>query len=142
MTRAHDWEIRLSEFLVENQDKPFVWNENDCCTFACNAALAMTGVDLAADFRGRYDSDLSAARVIIAFTSGGDLEDLAVKVAQQFGLEEVAPLFARRGDIVLVPEETPNGRKALAIVGMDGWSLVGPGPRRYELKDALRAWRV
>lgn len=142
MTRSHRWEELLSEYLVEMQDKPFKYGELDCALFACGAALAMTGVDLAADFRGRYDSDLSAARVIIAFTSGGDLEDLAVKVAQQFGLEEVAPLFARRGDIVLVPEETPNGRKALAIVGMDGWSLVGPGPRRYELKDALRAWRV
>jgi hypothetical protein len=138
--RFHDWEEKLSVFLGERADQSFEWGRNDCALFACDAALAMTGVDLAADFRGRYDSDLSAARVIIAFTSGGDLEDLAVKVAQQFELEEVKPLFARRGDIVLVPSE--DGRKALAIVSTDGWHIVGPGPRKFELSDVERAWRI
>jgi uncharacterized protein DUF6950 len=137
--RFHDWEIRLSDYILEERGKPFKYGETDCALFACGAALVMTGVDLAADFRGRYDSDLSAARAIIAFTNGGTFEDLAAKVAEQFGLEEVKPLFAQRGDIVLVPNDA---RKALAIVDLDGWNVIGPGPRSYELSDVVRAWRV
>lgn len=141
LTRHHDWEVRLHEFLQEREPEPFQWGRNDCALFACDAVLAMTGVDLAADFRNRYDNDLGAARVIISFTEGGSLGDLAAKIAGQHGIEEVGKLFARRGDIVLIPTE--NRRGALGVVSLDGWSVVGPGgPRRYELSYVERAWRI
>jgi hypothetical protein len=139
MTRHVDWEHKLGEFFLERQTQDFLWGENDCALFACDAALAITGIDLAADFRNRYNSELSAARVILAFTEGGKLEHLAEKIAAQHGIEEVKPMFAQRGDIVLIEHDE---QQALAVVGMDGWSVIGPGPRQFELIEARRAWRI
>lgn len=139
MIRFHNWEVKLGEFLFTRRDQPFTYGYNDCCMFAFDAALAMTGVDIGEQFRGKYDSDLSASKLIIRFTNGGNLGDLIEKLAIQYGLPEVKPLFARRGDIVLIPSEP---RKALGIVDMNGWNVVGPYPRIVELNEIERAWRI
>jgi hypothetical protein len=139
MTRHVDWEHKLGEFFLSRQTQDFQYGSNDCCLFACDCILAITGIDVAADFRGRYNSELSAARVILAFTEGGKLEHLAEKIAAQHGIEEVKPMFAQRGDIVLIEHDE---QQALAVVGMDGWSVIGPGPRQFELIEARRAWRI
>lgn len=139
ITRFPDWEHIFGEFLFSRKDQPFEYGTNDCCMFAFDSVLAMTGVDIGAEFRGKYDSDLSAARLIIKFTDGGNLGDLIEKLAIQYELPEVKPLFARRGDIVLIPSEP---RKALGIVSLDGWNIAAPFPRAVQLNEIERAWRV
>jgi hypothetical protein len=139
--RAHDWESKLDDFVARSQRLKFAWGIHDCCLFACDAVLAMTGTDLAADFRGKYDSALGAARMLKAY--GGTVEMLAEEIADKFCIFEVPVLYAQRGDVVLLPSN--NDGPALGIVSLDGWNCLGAGLEgltRTPLNQCLKAWRI
>jgi hypothetical protein len=46
----------LSDGLLEHQSDSFSYGRWDCCLFVCDAIRVMTGIDLAADYRGAYSS--------------------------------------------------------------------------------------
>lgn len=101
----------------------------------------MTGFDMALDFRGKYDSALSAARVMKKFAGGG-VEELAAKVASQNDIVEIPLLMAQRGDVVLLNSPLGYG---LGILGLHGHLVHAAGPDRLTmvpLKDCFRAWRI
>lgn len=111
---------------------PFEWGRNDCCLFAADAVLAMTGEDPAASLRG-YSSALAAQRLI---DEAGGLQALA---SQALG-EPVSQLMAGVGDVVLLTNE---GRELLAIC--NGINAVAPGPDGMVVLDmaaALAAWKI
>ena len=56
MPRYADWQTRLHEYLAGVARAPLAYGQHDCALFAADAICAMTGVDLAATYRGRYDS--------------------------------------------------------------------------------------
>jgi hypothetical protein len=134
MTRFGNWPSRLFDFVAERWEAPFVWGENDCVLFAADAVLAITGGDLAAQHRGTYDSALGAARLLKEL---GGIESLPVAA----GLEEVPPLMAQRGDVVLVDQEERGPTLAVVV----GEFVAGPGPNGVAYlpaSSAVRAWRV
>jgi hypothetical protein len=145
------WQELLHEYFLRRQNEAFKWGTMDCCLFACDAILELTGVDLAEDFRGQYDSLLSAVRVMKKFigqepTSSDEefhlVEAVAEKVAANFGLEEVPVLMAQRGDVLLL--DSPLG-KGLAILGLRGTHAHCAGPDGtvdVPLQECLRAWRI
>jgi hypothetical protein len=146
MRRLDNWEHRLAEFIASRQQLPFAWGQHDCCLFACDAVLTMTGVDLASDFRGKYHSAHGAARMLKSY--GGTVELLAEAIAEQHEIWELQPvLFAQRGDVVLFnaftnAEHTQRGA-SLGIVSMDGWNCIGAGPDGpVPLSQCVRAWRI
>lgn len=140
--RKPGWEIALSAFLADRRTCPFAWGTNDCCLFACDAALAITGMDLAADFRGHYTDRASAGAVIRAFCGGG-VQELALKIARQFGIQQWPAVgLARRGDIVLFAQRR---RWTLGVVSLNGYELLAPaaaGLARLPLSQSERAWRI
>lgn len=130
--RFENWPSLLADFLAD--EKPFAWGKRDCCLFAADAVLCITGVDHAKKFRGRYTTARGAAKVI---AKHGGLEELVNKT----GFEPIAPLMAQRGDVVLI--DTPLG-VALGVIDLRS-EIVGQGPdglTRYKATDARRAWRV
>jgi hypothetical protein len=151
------WQELLHNYFLRRQNEAFKWGSMDCCLFACDAVLELTGVDLAQDFRGKYDSALSAVREMKIFTADVPIsrspdspitnsEDLveavAVKVTAQFGLEEVPVLMAQRGDVVLL--SSPLG-KGLGLLGLRGTHVHCAGPDGVvdvPLSECLRAWRI
>lgn len=160
--RIATWEQELPVFAGGYEGRAFAWGEWDCCLAAAAWIERATGLDVAAPFRGRYRTRLGAARVLQAFAGGG-VAALAEKIAAQFGFEEVPPLFAQRGDVVLVDgilqpdttEEDPQTSAedatpdpygpALGVVSADGWHFLVPGPGgvlRVPLAKARRAWRI
>ena len=44
--------------------EPFEWGRHDCVLWPADAVLALTGIDHAAPYRGRYSSPLGAARLL------------------------------------------------------------------------------
>lgn len=141
LQRREDWPERLHVFLQERKGRAFEWGVNDCALLLCDAVLAMTDVDLAAEFRGKYSTELGAARAMKRFANGG-VKELAEKIAADFGIEEIPVLMARRGDAVMVLTDMGP---ALGIAGLDGVSALfaGPGSIRVALlRDALKAWRI
>ena len=143
MNRFPDWPERLQRFLERRQEQRFKWGVQDCALFACDAVVEMTGVDLAADFRGQYSTAHSARRAIKIFAHGG-LADVAEKVAGKHHIAEVEVALAQRGDIALVEMEEGDPFPYALVVVMIG-HLVGPahrGVERLPLSRIRRVWAI
>lgn len=145
LTRNEHWATRgLHDFLLSRKDTPFTWGENDCCMFAADAIQATTGIDIAADFRGRYNDADSALAAIESVTGGKSVEDAAAYCASKHGLIELhEPLMAQRGDLVLVDDPTQG--TIAGIVHLNGRHVAVVGERGLKarsIRHIKRAWRV
>jgi hypothetical protein len=134
-----DWPARLSDVVQTARARPFKWGDHDCCLFACDAILAMTGVDMAEGLRGSYD-DLPSAVAAMKRLCGGGLERLAEHIAAQYG-REVAPAFAPRGAVTLFDD--PAQGPALGVcLGARTANLGRNGLVMVPMRLVRRAWMV
>ena len=141
MQRLNNWEQLLAEFIAKNKNTSFQWGVFDCCLFACDAVLTITGVDMAQDFRGKYTTAKEAYEFVKNFAGDG-LAELVAKRAQELGITEIKPLLAQRGDVVLVNKD---GHDSLGIVGLDGrFALCAAikGLTQVLVKDCRKAYRI
>jgi hypothetical protein len=140
--RLQDWPTRLSLFLQAQAHVPFDYGTNDCCLFVADAVLAMTGHDFAADhFRGKYNSEVGAYRVLKKF-GGGSVAAMMDKFVALGYFEEVLPAFAGRGDVVLV---VIDGVDSLGIVDLTGIHIIATAPTgsvRLPIALATRGWKL
>lgn len=143
----HAWPELLHDYIERKRYAPFVWGKNDCCLFACDAVFEMTGFDLAIQFRGRYDSALSAIRAMQDFV-GAEIEvshlvgAVANKIAATHSVQEVPVLMAQRGDVVLLLGQRGE---SLGVVGLRGDRAFAPGLEDLEsvpVNQCLKAWRI
>lgn len=119
--RYPDWPTRLSQYVIEEQKKPFKYGEHDCCTFLAGAVIAMTGEDRMAEFRGKYDSRASGAQALREIGNGTLMKTLYKK----FG-KPVPGAHGRRGDIALYESGALGlvlGRYAI-FLGEDGYQHI------------------
>lgn len=130
--RLRDWQSRFRSCVREHQ-RPFSWGVQDCCLFAADHVLAITGQDPAAEWRGSYANELGAGRLLQRLGGVRTLLDL------HFGAR-VAPLLARVGDVGLLVIE---GRDTMAVCGGATWlAPAAAAPAAYALHEAVAAWRV
>ncbi|RZL39859.1 MAG: hypothetical protein EOP35_02570 [Rubrivivax sp.] len=133
MNRHPDWQSRLQALVSARLCAPFAWGANDCCLFACDAALAVTGIDPAAAERGTYSTERQAARLLARL---GGVRAIG---AARFGPETI-PAAAQVGDVGVV--ET-GGRESLAVCGGAHWLAPGElGLERLPLEAASAVWRA
>ena len=131
--KKENWDILLAEFIESRRCTPFQWGSHDCTMFAVDAALAMTGTDLAVDYRGTYDSEIGAAKIIVK--AGGTLRALVNHHGQ-----EISPRMAQRGDWVLTEQD---GSEALAVcVGVKLVAAGRSGLVQHPMSKAIAAWRI
>lgn len=131
--RLHDWQARLATLVDERRNIAFAWGVNDCCLWAADAVLAMTGKDFAAPFRGEYGTDREAAELVHRLGGVGAIASQALGAP-------VPAAMAAVGDVVLVVQD---GRKALAIC--NGTTALTTGPHGLipiGMDAALAAWKV
>ena len=62
--RLPDWKTHLIAYLADAARKSYQPGVHDCALFSAGAVLAMTGVDLAAGWRGRYTTLTRGLRVL------------------------------------------------------------------------------
>lgn len=144
LTRLEDWPERLAALVESRLRTPFAWGENDCALFAADAVHAVTGIDLADHFRGRY-SDEATARLMgmhgaSAHLAAGDIVEALRDMASLYLDGEVPPALARRGDIVLVRHALGD---SLAVC--NGPHALAPGRRGLMSLDRthwVTCWRV
>ncbi len=101
--------------------------------FAADCVDACTGVDPAADMRGRYTTTEEAVRLV------GEMGGLAAIAAARCG-EEIQPVFAQAGDVGLALSE---GRECLVVYTGAVWH--GPGLHAlvaFPPEGVQRAWRL
>ena len=161
LKRTTHWATReFHQFLLEREKLPFAWGTNDCCLFPADAIQSFTGEDLAAEFRGKYTDEASAFAVVRDVCSSLAPNDWQVTqrnvayiaaswCAKKAGLVEwvdkedkPAPLFAQRGDLVVVE----NGESVIAgVVHLNGRHVISVGHEgllRLPMRAVKRAWRI
>jgi hypothetical protein len=134
MKRRGDWHSRLNAFIDSVKRQPFDWATNNCGEhFAAGAVEAMTGVDVAAKWRGRYTTASGAVRVMKK-DGFANLGDMAASI-----LFEVHPSRARLGDIACVPADGPFG---MSLGVINGEVILVLGEKHMGLVPLARAMRV
>lgn len=132
--RLADWQLNFEKFIAKYRHSPFVWGKHDCCLFAANSVLAITGKDYAESLRDSYDSVESAVKVIKQF---GGIESIASSLT---GISPVSASYADVGDVLLVLQ---CGREMLAVC--NGSTMFAPGERgliTLETHTALKTWKI
>lgn len=132
--RLPDWEQQLHDYVAALEGSSFSWGTLDCALFAAGAVLAQTGVDLAADFRGRYRTARGSVRALRLFGAGTLEATIAAK------LPAIEPAFARRGDVVMAGgiAGVCVGPRALFVGEVDG----APGWVTLDRAAWQHAWKV
>jgi hypothetical protein len=146
LKRTPHWATReLHQFVIDRSTARFVWGIHDCCLFVADGIQAMTGVDIASDFRGQYTDETSAKAAIAKVTgvANGTVEDAAAYCATKHGLAELThPLMAQRGDLVVVEDA---GRLIAGLVHLSGRHIVAAGEqglKKIPITNVKRAWRI
>jgi hypothetical protein len=151
LTRKEHWATQdFHDFLMTRSMMPFAWGSNDCAMFAADAVHTITGVDIAAEFRGKYTDEDGAFALIRSVTGKGDdlataVAEAAVYCAERQGLAEwpyTRVLMAKRGDLVVVHD---SGRLIAGVIHLNGRHVVtvgAEGLKRLPITDVFRAWAV
>lgn len=142
LTRSEDWTLKLRLYLEAQREVPFAWATNDCCTGATGWIKLATGVDVYAEFAGKYTDEASAMRAVKDIAGGVGVEAAAVYITAKFGMGEIPVTHAQRGDVVLFDGELGA---MLGIVNLHAVYSVFPGEtglRRIKTLSARRAWKV
>lgn len=132
--RVSNWDQIANDYLASKANSAFEWGVNDCALFAADLVLLITGRDIAAEYRGKYDSQLSAAAALREYGQG-TLE------ATFDALFDVIPI----GDACRFDLAYAEG--SIGIVIGDEALFVGeqgdfPGLVRIARSSWVKAWRV
>jgi len=145
LARIEGWEGAFLALIQARARAPLHWGTHDCCLFAADVVLAVTGVDLGTPFRGRYKTPRGALGALRRFAGGG-VAAAAEKIAERYAIREIPPLMARRGDVGLLPAVAAPGSGfdgALGVCVGATWAVAGTcGLDHVPLAAALRAWRI
>lgn len=136
LQRFEDWPSRLAAHVETVRAAPFAWGVSDCCLFAADCILAMTGVDLAVEYRGRYRTKRGAYAVLKRLCGGG----VEAAVHRMLGAPLSTPLTAQRGDVVLI--DTPDGPALGICLGVQCGCQSPHGTTFLPMPAARLAWRV
>jgi hypothetical protein len=144
LIRSQHWATRAyHEFLLSRANTPFAWGTHDCALFVADGIQAMTGTDIASDFRGKYSDEAGALAAIKAICGGSTVADAAAYCAMKHGLTEwKRPLFSQRGDLVVLED---SGRLIAGLIHLSGRHIVAAGEsglKRISISKVMRAWHV
>jgi hypothetical protein len=120
-----------------------VYGSLDCALFTCDAIEQMTGRDIAAWFRGRYQTRREAFELVREYTGRASLLAIVERVTRDNQMPEVGPLFLQRGDVALIRRGV--GGFSLGIVNLNGLNIATvrkTGLAIAPMYLALRGWRV
>lgn len=141
LTRKQNWQVLLHDYLRACRAREFQYGSFDCCLFVCDAIESMTGVDVAAPFRGRYQSRKQAFRALENYAGCASVRTVTERVTGDHGMPEVSPSLAQRGDVVLIPRAHDYSLGLVSLCG-DILAAAAVGFEHAPLSLAIRAWRV
>lgn len=138
LKRLPDWRARFAREMDRQRRLPFSWEAGHDCTLglAAGAVIALTGVDLAAEWRDRFATP-SAALAEMRSRGFGSIGDMLATM-----LPEIHPDAARIGDIGTIPGEGETGQ-ALCVVDTSALIVMtARGHGRAPRELMLRAFKV
>lgn len=142
--RVQDWPTKLEQVINRYRDEPFVWGTFDCCLFVCDCILAMTGVDPAHEYRGKYTSEEDLAGLLAARGENG-VPAIAEARCSEFGYEPIPVKMAGRGDLIMFDTELGPTLGILIDHRIIAASLTGLQTLRLDRfwnNPNTKAWRI
>jgi hypothetical protein len=151
MKRHPQWPRRLHQLISSSQEITFAWGTYDCGHFVARAIREMTGIDVAAAYRGKYSDEAGAQKLFLQGQHSAHpgaptdaLGNFAAQIAAENHFPELKPVtLAHRGDVVWVDNRTQFG--ALGIVDLTGrhaLCMSSKGTVRVHMQRWRRAWRI
>lgn len=135
MTGSSRRRAALAAFLRKVARTPYEPGRNDCALFAAGAVDAMTWVDYAAPYRGRYTTLAGGIRIL---RRDGYADHIDLAAAH---LREIEPALAKAGDIAVVPGD--ENLQALGVVqGEVVYVLTPTGVGLVSRMEIQRAFEV
>jgi len=134
LERRSDWVRRLVLVLSAARARPFGYGDHDCALFWADAVLAVTGVDPASTWRGRYASRKSGQK-LLQRAGARSPEDLA---------RRLFPLRTGRvqpGDLAVL-DGAPGAHTGGVVQGALVYVLTPEGLGLVGLDRALRVYGV
>ncbi len=138
LTRLPNWRARFDAECDRIRLTPFAWGSHDCGPgLAGNMTLAITGIDVAAEYRGRYTTMTGGLRLLRK--SGFEtLGDLVASILP----EHAHPSMARVGDVVAIPSDSAFGHALGVVNGERVFVLTERGIGTVDRSEAVRAFKV
>ena len=133
--RLDGWEKRLMAEVRAAEKKQFQWGVFDCALFAADCVMAITGDDLAAEFRGQYTTAKGSLKALKMY-GAGDLESTAT---QQLG-DSIDSQLAQRGDVVMV--DADQGPALAICIGSVALAPAEKGLIAVPFNQWLKVWQV
>lgn len=135
MKRRENWRVPFFEAIEAHRPHRFAWGTHDCAILTADAIAAITGVDLAAELRGRYSTREEADELLKAYGYGSTVAILAPR------FDEIPPALAIVGDVAIVP--TRWGPATAPVVGSEIVVFSPGGPMGLaSIAEAVRAFRI
>ena len=132
--RLRNWQCLFADFVTRRRHEKFSWGKNDCCLFAADSTLTITGNDFAAAYRGSYSDETSAMALIAEF---GSLEQLCSTLT---GIAPISAVYADVGDIVIAKYA---GRELLAVSnGIHVLAVGSEGMIILPLAVCTKTWKI
>jgi len=104
-----NWYTNLVNLIDERRTTPFEPGYHDCGLWASDCVKAMTGVDLAAQFRGQYTTIEEGLALLQAAGYADQVEFAAAE------FRECGPTYVQSGDIAAI--STPIGWATGVVMG-------------------------
>lgn len=132
MSKVAGWPEILAVKIEEWRNRPFDWSTSDCCQFAAEVVLAITGID----YRERFPRYESRQQAELILTKLGGVPALVSSVLG----ESKHPAFAQRGDVVAC--DFGDGVAVGICIGVE---CCAPGPSGLVFRPTSRsvsAWSI
>lgn len=136
MNRLPGWRSALFAAIEARRGQPYESGAHDCALFAADCVKAITGVDLVADYRGRY---ANAAQGLALLAARGFADQVELVAAL---LPEVKRSRAQVGDVAIVEDEA--GHPCFGVVAGSEIMVLKPSGEigAVPFGRAVRAFKV
>lgn len=140
-----DWKTDLINYIDKAKSTKFCWDKHNCVTFIMDWILLTAKIDPMESFRKRFKTQRGAYRVMKSTLPEGSNEDVlegAISRRMEIcGFEEIKPVMAQNGDVMLSTDEEGNMCCSIMHAGKP-WGLQPEGVVFADADNVHRAWRI
>lgn len=138
LKRVKNWRAAFASEMDRIRITPFAWGVHDCGPgLAGNLVSALTGVDMAAQYRGTY-SDARGALLAIRSAGFDNLGDMVAAMLPEYD----HPSRARIGDVAAIKVDSPIGY-GLGVIDYERvFVLTETGVGTVDRSEIARAFKV
>ena len=142
--RTINWESRLNDYIDKCRSRSFAWGEWDCGLFVADCIQIILGVDFAAEYRGRYDTEKRAAAFLAKSLYVETVEQVMdVTALRHPSFFRPVPLSAaRRGDVVIYDTKANGPALGICVGDRCCFPKKSNGLAFVKLGNCRRAWSV